>query len=195
MSRSWPGCDARDGSPSPPCAPSPARDAGTGTASSARPCGTGRSSPSMPPGSRPRASPAATDAVDRPRAVLFNRCFAALCEGALTPEETIKGMGLATPRAAITALGRYVPERVLTNADLEKIVDTSDEWIRTRTGIRQRHVAEPGTPTSELAARAARDALDRRGVGPETVDLIIVATVTPDMFFPSTACLVQDKLK
>jgi 3-oxoacyl-[acyl-carrier-protein] synthase-3 len=99
------------------------------------------------------------------------------------------------PRARITSLGRYVPPRVLTNADLEKIVDTSDEWIRTRTGIEQRHVAEPGTPTSELAARAARDALERRGVSPETVDLIIVATVTPDMFFPSTACLVQDKLK
>ncbi|HEY3119645.1 MAG TPA: beta-ketoacyl-ACP synthase III [Vicinamibacteria bacterium] len=99
------------------------------------------------------------------------------------------------PRARITSLGRYVPPRVLTNADLEKIVDTSDEWIRTRTGIEQRHVADPGTPTSELAARAARDALERRGVSPETVDLIIVATVTPDMFFPSTACLVQDKLK
>jgi 3-oxoacyl-[acyl-carrier-protein] synthase-3 len=98
-------------------------------------------------------------------------------------------------RARISSLGRYVPERILTNADLEKIVDTSDEWIRTRTGIEQRHVAEPGTPTSELAAHAARDALRRRGVGPETVDLIIIATVTPDMAFPSTACIVQDKLK
>jgi 3-oxoacyl-[acyl-carrier-protein] synthase-3 len=98
-------------------------------------------------------------------------------------------------RARISSLGRYVPERVVTNRDLEKIVDTSDEWIRTRTGIEQRHVAEPGTPTSELAVRAASDALRRRGVGPETVDLIIVATVTPDMFFPSTACIVQDKLK
>jgi 3-oxoacyl-[acyl-carrier-protein] synthase-3 len=98
-------------------------------------------------------------------------------------------------RARISSLGRYVPPRILTNADLERIVDTSDEWIRTRTGIEQRHVAEPGTPTSELAAHAARDALWRRGVGPETVDLIIVATVTPDMFFPSTACIVQDKLK
>ncbi|HEV8253830.1 MAG TPA: beta-ketoacyl-ACP synthase III [Vicinamibacteria bacterium] len=98
-------------------------------------------------------------------------------------------------RARISSLGRYVPERILTNADLEKIVDTSDEWIRTRTGIEQRHVADPGTPTSELAAHAARDALRRRGVGPETVDLIIIATVTPDMAFPSTACIVQDKLK
>jgi len=103
-------------------------------------------------------------------------------------------VGSATTRAAITALGRYVPERVLTNADLEKIVDTSDEWIRTRTGIRQRHVAEPGTPTSDLAARAARMALEKRGIGPEELDLIIVGTVTPDTIFPATACVVQDKI-
>jgi 3-oxoacyl-[acyl-carrier-protein] synthase-3 len=88
-----------------------------------------------------------------------------------------------------------VPERVVTNADLEKTVDTSDEWIRTRTGIRQRHVVEKGTATSDLAVRAAREALRRRGVEPGEVDLIIVATVTPDMLFPATACLVQDKLK
>jgi 3-oxoacyl-[acyl-carrier-protein] synthase-3 len=98
-------------------------------------------------------------------------------------------------RARITALGRYVPERVMTNADLERIVDTSDEWIRTRTGIEQRHVVEPGTASSDLAVRAARDALERRGVGASEVDLIVLATVTPDMMFPSTACLVQDKLK
>jgi 3-oxoacyl-[acyl-carrier-protein] synthase-3 len=97
-------------------------------------------------------------------------------------------------RAAITALGTHVPERVMTNADLEKIVDTSDEWIRTRTGIERRHVVEPGTPTSEIAAKAAREALRRRGIGAEELDLIIVATVTPDMMFPATACLVQDKL-
>src|SRR5262245_11784435 len=83
----------------------------------------------------------------------------------------------------------------MTNADLEKIVDTSDEWIRTRTGIRQRHVVEKGTGTSELAVHAAREALRRRGVEPQELDLIIVATVTPDMVFPATACLVQDKLK
>jgi 3-oxoacyl-[acyl-carrier-protein] synthase-3 len=83
----------------------------------------------------------------------------------------------------------------MTNADLEKIVDTSDEWIRTRTGIEQRHVVEPGTPTSELCLMAARDALGRRGMGADELDLIIVATVTPDMVFPATACLVQDKLK
>lgn len=102
---------------------------------------------------------------------------------------------MAKTRARITALGRYVPERVMTNADLEKIVDTSDEWIRTRTGIEERHVVEPGTPTSELAVRAARQALEHRGVAPSELDLIIVATVTPDMVFPATACIVQDKLQ
>ena len=99
------------------------------------------------------------------------------------------------PFARITSLGRFVPERVMTNADLERIVDTSDEWIRSRTGIQQRHVVEPGTPTSELCVRAASEALERRGVSAAELDLIIVATVTPDMVFPATACLVQDKLK
>jgi len=97
-------------------------------------------------------------------------------------------------RAAITALGTYVPERVMTNADLEKIVDTSDDWIRTRTGIEKRHVVEPGTPTSEIGARAATDALRRRGLSAEELDLIVVATVTPDMLFPATACLIQDRI-
>jgi 3-oxoacyl-[acyl-carrier-protein] synthase-3 len=97
-------------------------------------------------------------------------------------------------RAAITALGTYVPERVMTNADLEKIVDTSDEWIRTRTGIEKRHVVEPGTPTSDLAIRAAREALRRRGLDAGDLDLIVVATVTPDMVFPATACLIQEGL-
>jgi 3-oxoacyl-[acyl-carrier-protein] synthase-3 len=97
-------------------------------------------------------------------------------------------------RAAITALGTHVPERVMTNADLEKIVDTSDEWIRTRTGIERRHVVEPGTPTSAIATLAAQEALRRRGMGAEELDLIVVATVTPDMVFPATACLVQDRL-
>jgi 3-oxoacyl-[acyl-carrier-protein] synthase-3 len=101
---------------------------------------------------------------------------------------------MSQKRARITALGRYVPERIMTNADLMKIVDTNDEWIRSRTGIEQRHVAEPGTPTSELAVRACREALERRGVGADEVDLIIVATITPDMVFPATACVVQDKL-
>jgi 3-oxoacyl-[acyl-carrier-protein] synthase-3 len=95
-------------------------------------------------------------------------------------------------RAAITALGTYVPERVVTNADLAKIVDTSDEWIRTRTGIETRHYVEPGTPTSVIAAKAASDALRRRGIGADELDLIVVATVTPDMLFPATGCLVQE---
>ena len=83
----------------------------------------------------------------------------------------------------------------MTNADLERIVDTSDEWIRTRTGIQQRHIAEPGTPTSELAARAARMALEKRGIGADELDLIIIGTVTPDTLFPATACVVQDKIQ
>jgi 3-oxoacyl-[acyl-carrier-protein] synthase-3 len=83
----------------------------------------------------------------------------------------------------------------MTNADIEKLVDTSDEWIRTRTGIRKRHVVEPGTPSSELALQACRRALERRDLPPAEVDLIIVATVTPDMMFPATACLLQHKLK
>ena len=98
-------------------------------------------------------------------------------------------------RAAITSLGTYVPERVVTNDDLAKIVDTNDEWIRTRTGIEERRWVEPGTPTSALAERAARQCLERRGIGAEEVDLIVVGTVTPDMIFPATACLLQDKLK
>jgi 3-oxoacyl-[acyl-carrier-protein] synthase-3 len=98
-------------------------------------------------------------------------------------------------RAAITSLGLYVPERVVTNAELEKRVNTSDEWIRTRTGICERRYVEPGTPTSELAARAARQCLERRGIGAEEVDLIVVGTVTPDMLFPATACILQDKIK
>lgn len=98
-------------------------------------------------------------------------------------------------RAAITSLGTYVPDRVVTNADLEKMVDTNDEWIRTRTGIEQRRWVEKGTPTSELAARAARQCLEKRGIGAGEIDLIVVGTVTPDMIFPATACILQEKLK
>jgi 3-oxoacyl-[acyl-carrier-protein] synthase-3 len=94
----------------------------------------------------------------------------------------------------ITGLGKHFPRRILTNADLEKMVDTSDEWITSRTGMKERHIAEPDEPTSSLAIPAARQALANAGVEPEQVDLIIVATVTPDMFFPSTACLVQAAL-
>lgn len=97
-------------------------------------------------------------------------------------------------RATVTSLGRFVPEKVLTNAELEHMIDTTDEWIVERTGISERHIVEPGTPTSELAAAAARNCLARRGLEPKDVSLIIVATVTPDMLFPATACLVQDKI-
>ncbi len=97
-------------------------------------------------------------------------------------------------RAKITALGTYVPPRILSNQDLEKMVDTTDEWIAERTGIRQRHIVEKGMAASDLAVEAARQALAQRGLAPKDVGAIIVATVTPDMFFPSTACLVQHKL-
>jgi 3-oxoacyl-[acyl-carrier-protein] synthase III len=99
-----------------------------------------------------------------------------------------------TRRAKITALGTYVPPRVMTNKDFEKMVETTDEWILSRTGIRERHVVDKGVATSDLAAEAAKLALARRGVDPQEIEAVIVATVTPDMLFPSTACLVQNKL-
>ncbi|MEF2965267.1 beta-ketoacyl-ACP synthase III [Paenibacillus sp. M1] len=94
----------------------------------------------------------------------------------------------------IVGFGKYVPEKVLTNADMEKMVDTNDEWIVTRTGIRERHIAAPEQATSDLAYEAAVRALASAGLAAEDVELIIVATVTPDMTFPSTACILQDKL-
>lgn len=97
-------------------------------------------------------------------------------------------------RARITALGRYVPPKVVTNDDLARIVDTNDAWIRTRTGIVKRHYAEPGVPTSELAYHATQDLLGRRKIKADEIDLIIVATVTPDMMFPATACILQEKI-
>jgi 3-oxoacyl-[acyl-carrier-protein] synthase III len=97
-------------------------------------------------------------------------------------------------RAKISALGTYVPPRVLTNADLEKMVQTSNEWLISRTGIRERHIVEKGVATSDLAVEAAKKALAQRGIGANDLEAIIVGTVTPDMFFPSTACLVQNKL-
>jgi len=97
-------------------------------------------------------------------------------------------------RAKISALGTYVPPRLLTNADLEKMVDTSNEWIMTRVGIRERHIVDKGVATSDLAVEAAQRALAQRGLAPNDIDAIILGTVTPDMFFPSTACLVQHKL-
>jgi 3-oxoacyl-[acyl-carrier-protein] synthase-3 len=100
----------------------------------------------------------------------------------------------ATQRVKISALGTYVPPRLLTNADLEKMVETSNEWIMSRTGIRERHVVDAGVATSDLAVAAAKRALAERGLAPTDIEAILVATVTPDMFFPSTACLVQHKL-
>ncbi|MEO6829566.1 MAG: 3-oxoacyl-ACP synthase, partial [Acidobacteriaceae bacterium] len=97
-------------------------------------------------------------------------------------------------RAKISALGTYVPPRILTNADLEKMVKTNDEWIVSRVGIRERHIVEKGVPTSDLAVEAAKRCLMENGISPAEIEAIIVATVTPDMLFPATACLVQDKL-
>jgi 3-oxoacyl-[acyl-carrier-protein] synthase-3 len=96
--------------------------------------------------------------------------------------------------ARITGTGSYLPEKVLTNFDLEKIVDTTDDWIRERTGIEKRHIALDGQTTVDLAERAARDAIDAAGLKPQEIDLIVVATTTPDRIFPSTACLLQSRL-
>ena len=94
----------------------------------------------------------------------------------------------------ILGTGSYVPEKVLTNADLEKIVQTSDEWITTRTGIKERHIADANTATSDLAIEAAKRALEEANITKDDLDAIIVATITPDMAFPSTACFVQKAL-
>ncbi len=98
------------------------------------------------------------------------------------------------PRARLAGIGFHVPARKLTNRDLEKMVDTTDEWIRTRTGIEERRIAEPGTGVSELAAEAARAALADAKIAADQVDLIIAATTTPDMPLPATACFVQEKI-
>jgi 3-oxoacyl-[acyl-carrier-protein] synthase-3 len=99
-----------------------------------------------------------------------------------------------TVRAKISALGTYVPPRLLTNADLEKMVETTDEWITSRVGIRERHIVDPGQATSHMAVEAAKRCLAARGIDGSEVEVVIVATVTPDMFFPATACLVQDRI-
>lgn len=96
--------------------------------------------------------------------------------------------------ARIIGTGSYLPEKILTNADLERIVDTSDEWIRERTGIEQRHVAAEGQTTCDLAEQAARRAMDAAGLKPGDIDLLLVGTTTPDLIFPSTACLLQHRL-
>lgn len=96
-------------------------------------------------------------------------------------------------RALISAVGHYVPEKILTNEDLEKMVDTNDKWIRTRTGIRERRILANGG-SSDLGVGAIKNMLDRRGMDASEIEVIIVATVTPDMFFPATACLIQEKI-
>ena len=112
---------------------------------------------------------------------------------------TCRDSGMFNPgpeqqRAAITGVAMYVPERVLTNAELARKLDTSDEWIVTRTGIRERRIGQPGETTSTMGTEAVRRLMAQRGLGPEDIDALIVATVTPDMLFPATACLIQDQL-
>lgn len=97
-------------------------------------------------------------------------------------------------RARISSVGTYVPPKVLTNADLEKMVDTNDQWILERTGIRERHIVEKGVATSDIAVEAVKDCLKKRGIDGSEIDAIVCATVTPDMLFPATACLIQTKI-
>jgi len=106
----------------------------------------------------------------------------------------VTGTPGATRRVKIAGLATYVPPRLLTNADLEKLVDTSNEWILQRTGIRERHIVDPGVATSDLAHEAAVKALAQAGLAPADIGFIVVGTTTPDMIFPSTACLLQHKL-
>jgi 3-oxoacyl-[acyl-carrier-protein] synthase-3 len=110
-------------------------------------------------------------------------------------ERPVSAMQRTTRRGAtIAGIGRSIPPRVVTNHDLEKLVDTDDAWIRSRTGIRERRVVADGVATSDLAVEAAREALENAGVAVDDLDLIIVGTATPDMLFPATACLVQDRI-
>jgi 3-oxoacyl-[acyl-carrier-protein] synthase-3 len=102
--------------------------------------------------------------------------------------------GQAIRRTEISSLATFVPPRLLTNADLETMVDTTNEWILQRTGIIQRHIVDPGVATSDMGAEAARQAIAQAGLTPDDIDLIVVGTTTPDMFFPSTACLIQHKI-
>jgi 3-oxoacyl-[acyl-carrier-protein] synthase-3 len=104
------------------------------------------------------------------------------------------GTGMSLRGSTITGIGRYLPRRVMTNHEIEKMVDTSDEWIVTRTGIKERRIAAPEEASSDLAYAASQEALADAGVTPEQLDLIIVGTATPDMLFPATACILQDRL-
>lgn len=98
-------------------------------------------------------------------------------------------------KAGIIGTGSFVPDKLITNKDLEKIVDTSDEWITTRTGIKERRIADKAIASSDMGTNASLKALKAAGIGAEEIDLIIVATVTPDMNFPSTACIIQNNIK
>ena len=111
----------------------------------------------------------------------------------LIPDHRPAGLGCGRP-TEISSLATYVPPRLLTNADLEKMVDTTSEWILQRTGIHKRHIVDPGVATSDLGKEAALEAIAQAGLTPDDIDLIIVGTTTPDMFFPSTAALVQHKI-
>ena len=110
------------------------------------------------------------------------------------PQESGRFSRPGLRRVAIAGLATYVPPRVLSNADLEKMVETSDEWIQQRTGIRERHVVDPGVATSDLAKEASLKAIAQAGLTPEDIDFIVVGTTTPDMMFPSTACVLQAKI-
>src|SRR5437667_2987801 len=110
------------------------------------------------------------------------------------PPLSVERQGDVMRGSTITGIGRYVPRRVMTNHELEKIVETTDEWIVSRTGIRERRIAAPEEASSDLAFHAAQEALADAGVSPEQIDLIIVGTATPDMLFPATACILQDRL-
>ena len=117
-----------------------------------------------------------------------------MVNGTTGGRESALPAGKPVRRVKIASLGTYVPPRLLTNADLERMVDTSNEWILQRTGIRERHVVDPGVATSDLAKEAALQAIAGAGLTPEAIELIVVGTTTPDTIFPSTACLLQHKI-
>jgi len=112
----------------------------------------------------------------------------------LLGDRNIDNKGDARMKAGIIGIGRYAPERTITNLDLEKMMDTSDEWIRTRTGIEERRIAPDDMDTSDLGVLAAKEAIEDAGITPEEIDMILVATVTPDQPFPSVACMLQEQL-